>query len=67
MNIGFRICKRERVATKQLIEAYSKVPVANVSDSMNRMTAAGSRLRPMHKSGAMAGAALTVRARPGDN
>ena len=67
MNIGFRICKRERVATKQLIDAYAKVPVANVSDSMNRMTAAGSRLRPMHKNGAMAGAALSVRARPGDN
>ena len=41
MDIGFRICKRERVAPKPLIEAYAKVPVANVSDSMSRMTARG--------------------------
>ena len=67
MDIGFRICQRERVAPKPLIDAYAKVPVANVSDSMNRMTAAGASLRPMHASGGMAGAALTVRARPGDN
>ena len=67
MDIGFRICQRERVAPKPLIDAYAKVPVANVSDSMNRMTAAGATLRPMHASGGMAGAALTVRARPGDN
>ena len=31
------------------------------------MTAAGPRLRPMHKSGGMAGGALTVKTRPGDN
>lgn len=43
------------------------MPVANVSDSMNRMAAAGARLRPMHRSGGMAGVALTVRSRPGDN
>ena len=67
MDIGFRICKRERVASKSLVEAFSKVPVANVSDSMSRMTAAGARLRPMHAGGGMAGVALTVRARPGDN
>ncbi|SFN87329.1 Regulator of RNase E activity RraA [Cohaesibacter marisflavi] len=67
MDIGFRICKRERVAPKELIEAYKQVPVANVSDSMFRMTAAGSKLRPMHASGSMAGSALTVKARPGDN
>jgi regulator of RNase E activity RraA len=34
---------------------------------MSRMTAAGARLRPMHQSGAMAGPALTVKTRPGDN
>ncbi|WP_321448605.1 RraA family protein [uncultured Cohaesibacter sp.] len=67
MDIGFRICKRERVAPKELVEAYKQVPVANVSDSMFRMTAAGSKLRPMHASGSMAGPALTVKARPGDN
>nr|WP_319390037.1 RraA family protein [uncultured Cohaesibacter sp.] len=67
MDIGFRICKREKVAPKELVEAYKKVPVANVSDSMFRMTAGGATLRPMHASGGMAGSALTVKARPGDN
>lgn len=67
MSIGFRICQRTRVASKALVDAFAKLPVANVSDSMSRMTAAGPRLRPMHASGGMAGAALTVRVRPGDN
>jgi regulator of RNase E activity RraA len=67
MSIGFRIHNRQRVARKALVEAFAKLPVANVSDSMSRMTAAGSRLRPMHASGGMAGVALTVRSRPGDN
>jgi RraA family protein len=31
------------------------------------MTAGGSRLRPMHKTGYLAGPALTVKTRPGDN
>ncbi|MEJ2122518.1 MAG: RraA family protein [Alphaproteobacteria bacterium] len=67
MSIGFRILYRQRVAPKALIEAFSKLPVANVSDSMMRVTAGGPRLRPMHTSGGMAGPALTVRTRPGDN
>ncbi len=67
MTIGFRILPRERVASQDLIEAFANLPVANVSDSMSRMTAAGPTLRPMHASGGMAGVALTVKARPGDN
>ena len=43
------------------------MPVANVSDCMLRLTAGGSRIRPMHKSGQLAGPALTVKTRPGDN
>jgi RraA family protein len=34
---------------------------------MSRMTAAGPRLRPLHAGGALAGPALTVKTRPGDN
>lgn len=67
MTIGFRILPREREASQDLTEAFAKLPVANVSDSMSRMTAAGPTLRPMHASGGMAGVALTVKARPGDN
>lgn len=67
MTTGFRILNRDRVASKDLVDAFAKLPVANVSDSMSRMTAAGPTLRPMHASGGMAGVALTVKARPGDN
>ncbi|MGO4852906.1 RraA family protein [Phaeovulum sp. W22_SRMD_FR3] len=67
MSIGFRILNRDRVAPQALVEAFAKLPVANVSDAMHRLTAAGPGLRPVHSAGGMAGVALTVRARPGDN
>ena len=65
--VGLRILKRTRAVSAQLVEAYKGLPVANISDCMSRMTAAGPRLRPMHKGGALAGPALTVKTRPGDN
>lgn len=67
MTIGFRILSRRRVADRALVEGFAVLPVANVSDSMARMTAGGPSLRPMHASGGMAGVALTVKSRPGDN
>ena len=65
--IGFRILKRRRVVAADIVEKFRSLPVANVSDSMARMAAGGARLRPMHGGGAMAGPALTVKTRPGDN
>ncbi|PVZ20526.1 MULTISPECIES: RraA family protein [unclassified Pseudomonas] len=67
MTIGFRVLKAARKVSSEWAERYRHVPVANVSDSMNRMTAGGARLRPMHREGVLAGPALTVKARPGDN
>jgi len=67
MSIGFRVLNATRKVCAEWISRYREVPVANVSDSMNRMTAGGARLRPMHRGGVLAGAALTVKARPGDN
>jgi len=67
MTIGFRVLNAQRKVAAEWIVRYREVPVANVSDSMNRMTAGGSRLRPMHRQGVLAGPALTVKARPGDN
>jgi regulator of RNase E activity RraA len=55
------------VVDPALAAKFKDVPVACVSDAMSRLTAGGSTLRPMHAGGAMAGAALTVRTRPGDN
>jgi RraA family protein len=67
MNNGLRILKRRRAVDLDLARQYLDIPVANVSDCMNRVTAGGPRLRPMHAGGRMAGPALTVKTRPGDN
>lgn len=67
MTIGFRVLPRVRSVNAELARQYFAVPVANVSDVMSRMTSGGSRLRPMHASGHLAGPALTVKTRPGDN
>ncbi|MBA2964523.1 MULTISPECIES: RraA family protein [Ramlibacter] len=65
--VGLQILKRRREVPAQLVKAFKGLPVANVSDCMTRMTAGGARLRPMHRSGYLAGPALTVKTRPGDN
>ncbi|ABD88262.1 RraA family protein [Rhodopseudomonas palustris] len=67
MAAGFRILKRQRKVDADVVARFARLPVANVSDSMSRLTAAGARLRPMHQGGGLAGPALTVKAPPGDN
>ncbi|MXQ13096.1 RraA family protein [Microvirga makkahensis] len=67
MTIGFRIRRNARTVSPEVVERFRALPVANVSDSMSRISAAGPRIRPMHRSGVLAGPALTVRTRPGDN
>jgi RraA family protein len=65
--VGLQILKRTRQVPERIVQAFKGLPVANISDCMTRMTAGGARLRPMHKSGYLAGPALTVKCRPGDN
>jgi RraA family protein len=67
MPTGFRVLSREQKVGADVVERFARLPVANVSDSMSRLTAGGARLRPMHGGGGMAGPALTVKAPPGDN
>lgn len=67
MPVGFRVLQRERKVDAAWVEKFRRIPVANISDSMFRMSAGGARLRPYHAGGAMAGPALTVRTAPGDN
>ena len=64
---GFRILLRDKRVSAELVAQYRGLPVANVSDSMHRMTAGGPRLTMMHRDGPLAGPALTVKTRPGDN
>ena len=65
--IGFQIRKRERKVDAAIVARFRELPVANISDSMSRMTAGGAALRPMHRGGVLAGPAFTVKTRPGDN
>ena len=67
MTIGFRVLARRRKVDADTVGKFRALPVANVSDVMSRMTAGGARLRPLHAGGSMAGPALTVKTRPGDN
>ena len=65
--IGFQICKRTRKVSADIVAKFRELPVANISDSMSRITAGGPRLRPIHAGGVLAGPAFTVKTRPGDN
>jgi regulator of RNase E activity RraA len=67
MTYGFRVKLNWDRTAPELVESFRNLPVANVSDSMSRICALGADLRPMHRSGNLAGPALTVRTRPGDN
>jgi len=67
MAIGFRVLPRERCVDAGMVERFKAIPVANISDSMARMSAGGPRLRPMHAGDKLTGIALTVKTRPGDN
>jgi RraA family protein len=50
----------------EVLESFREVAVANVSDNMNRLH--GTRaLKPYHRKGALAGTAVTIKTRPGDN
>lgn len=64
---GFRILKRRRAVADEWLDKFRLLPVANVSDCMNRLTGLGADIRPRHRAGRMCGRALTVRSRPGDN
>jgi regulator of RNase E activity RraA len=67
--IGFRILKRRQVVSADIVAKFRDLPVANVSDSMSRMSAGGPHLRPIHGGTGvvLAGPAFTVKVRPGDN
>ncbi len=69
MSIGFRVFLQRELPPKELVEAYKELPAPVVADCMNRLSALHSGIRLVSKpfAGSMAGPALTVKARPGDN
>ena len=67
-NLGFQIFQKEVKLSSEIINEFKNYPVANVSDSMNRMFASGSSIRPIAPlTRTISGSALTVNTRPGDN
>lgn len=67
MTAGFRILPMPQRPSRALVAALAEMVTPHLSDNMSRMRGAGSPLRPMHRTGKLAGPALTVRAGPGDN
>ena len=68
MGVGSRVFLERDLPSKELIEKFSKLPAANVADTMGRLCAMHSDIKLMSKpSKFMCGPALTVKARPGDN
>ncbi|ADO44031.1 RraA family protein [Ketogulonicigenium vulgare] len=64
---NFAIYTAARKVSPDWVAKYQGLPVANVSDVLDRMVAAGPDLRPWYTGAPMIGPAVTVKARPGDN
>ena len=67
MPVSIRVLTRFERVSRDLVDRFKTIPTANVSDNMLRITAAGSKIRPHHSKGVLAGPAFTVKGRPGDN
>ncbi|MXP65399.1 RraA family protein [Roseomonas sp. M0104] len=67
MTIGSRIAERQDRVAPALAERAAKLPAANIGDVMNRMQAMRGGFQPYGGRRSVAGPALTVRVRPGDN
>lgn len=66
MNIGCRIVREFERPSKELVELFRDLPVANIDDCMNRTAAINQDIRPMNKV-KLLGTALTVKVPEGDN
>ena len=64
--IGCRIYKNFQRPPKELVEQFRDLPVANIDDCMNRMSALRHDIRPVGKAH-MVGTAFTVKVAEGDN
>lgn len=69
MSVGNRVFLKRNLPDKGIIEAFKNLPAANVADTMSRLCALNSEIKLVGSPAPpiMAGPALTVKARPGDN
>lgn len=65
-NAGFRIFTKINRPSKDLVEAFRGLPVANIADEMNRFSCVDARIKPLNST-PLLGTAFTVKARIGDN
>lgn len=65
-NVGFRIYTKINRPSKELIEKFRGLPVANIADEMNRLNCVDARIKPLNEV-PLLGTAFTVKARIGDN
>lgn len=65
-NAGFRIYTKINRPSKELVEQFRGLPVANIADEMNRFSCVDARIKPLNST-PLLGTAFTVKARAGDN
>jgi regulator of RNase E activity RraA len=65
--IGFRIYLNTPRPAAELVDIFHDAPTGNVCDAMDRLGALDYRIKPLVPDSRLAGPALTVRTRPGDN
>jgi regulator of RNase E activity RraA len=65
--IGFRIYLDTPRPSPNLVAKFRGVPTGSISDAMDRMGALDYHIKPLFPESQLAGPALTVRTRPGDN
>jgi RraA family protein len=67
MSASMRILDIPKRPDAKLVGDLAQMVTPHLSDSMERLYAAGPRLRPMHREGKLAGPAYTVKTAAGDN
>jgi RraA family protein len=67
MSASMRILEIPKRPDARLVAELAQMVTPHLSDSMERLYAAGPQLRPMHKEGKLAGPAFTVKTAAGDN
>ncbi|MDA8227442.1 MAG: RraA family protein [Desulfitobacterium hafniense] len=65
-NVGFRIFTKIHRPSKELVDGFKGLPVANIADEMNRFSCMDARIKPLNST-PLLGPAFTVKARSADN
>lgn len=67
MALGCRIRRNFERPSKELVEAFRGIPVANIDDNCGRIAAVDSSIFPLNPKARLLGTAFTVNAPAGDN